>query len=101
MYAMTGHLFVQPGKRAELASILLRASELAANMPGCHAYIILEDMKDGNIVSVFEMWAGKDAHDASLRDERVRALIAEAMPLLAGAPSGSELRVLGGHGVNM
>ena len=101
MYAMTGHLSAQPGKRAELASILLRASALVANMPGCHAYIILEDLKDENIVSVFEMWASKDAHDTSLLDERVRALIAEAMPLLAGAPSGSELKVLGGHGVNM
>lgn len=101
MYAMTGQLSAQPGKRAELASILLRASALVANMPGCHAYIILEDVKDENIVSVFEMWASKDAHDTSLRDERVRALIAEAMPLLAGAPNGSELRVLGGHGIKM
>lgn len=99
MYAMTGHLSAQPGRRAELASILLRASALVATMPGCHAYLILEDVKDENIISVFEMWDDKESHDASLRDERVRALIAEAMPLMAGVPSGSELRVLGGHGI--
>jgi quinol monooxygenase YgiN len=100
MYAMTGTLSAQPGKRRELANILLRASALVSTMPGCRAYIILEDFMDENAVSVFEIWVDKEAHDASLRDERVRALIGEAMPLLAGAPSGSELRVLGGHGVD-
>ncbi len=101
MYAMTGKLSAQPGKRGQLAEILLRASRMVAEMQGCHAYIILEDVNDESAVLVFEMWADKESHDASLRDENVRALIAEAMPILAGAPSGSELKVLGGHGVNM
>jgi quinol monooxygenase YgiN len=101
MYAMTGKLFAQPGKRGQLAEILLSASRMVAEMQGCHAYIILEDATDDSAVWVFEMWADKESHDASLRDKNVRALIAEAMPILAGAPSGSELRVLGGHGVNM
>jgi len=101
MYAMTGKLSAQPGKRGQLVEILLRASKMAATMQGCHAYIILEDAKDEFAVSVFEMWADKESHDASLRDENIRALIAEAMPILAGAPSGSELKVLGGHGVRM
>jgi len=46
------------------------------------------------------MWENQQAHDDSLKDEQVRALIAEAMPILAGAPSGSELRVMGGHGLS-
>lgn len=101
MYAMTGKLSAQPGKRGQLAEILLRASRMVSEMQGCRAYIILEDVKDESAVSVFEMWDDKESHDASLRDANVRALIAEAMPILAGSPSGSELRVLGGHGVNM
>lgn len=101
MYAMTGKLSAQPGKRGQLAEILLRASRMVAEMQGCHAYIILEDVQDESAVAVFEMWDDKESHDASLRDANVRALIAEAMPILAGAPSGSELKVLGGHGVNM
>jgi quinol monooxygenase YgiN len=101
MYAMTGKLFTQPGKREQLVEIRLLASKIVAGMQGCHAYIILEDATDDSAVWVFEMWADKESHDASLRDKNVRALIAEAMPILAGAPSGSELRVLGGHGVNM
>lgn len=94
MYAMTGTLTAQPGKRALLSNILIRASGLVKTMPGCRAYIVLEDSKDENVVAVFEMWDDKEAHDASLKDPRVRALIAEAMPILAGAPSGGEFRVV-------
>ena len=101
MYVMMGKLLAQPGKRGQLADILLRASRMVAEMQGCRAYIILEDLQVVSSVVVFEMWDDKESHDASLRDANVRALIAEAMPILAGAPSGSELRVLGGHGVNM
>lgn len=99
-YAMTGKLTAQPGRRELLASILLRAAEMVREMRGCRAYIIMEDAKDESAVWVFEMWDDKESHDASLRDERVRALISEAMPVLAGAPDGSELRVLGGHGAD-
>jgi quinol monooxygenase YgiN len=101
MYAMTGKLQAQPGKRAVLVAILLRAAKLVSAMRGCHSYIVLEDMQDETCVWVFEMWDDRESHDASLRDEQVRGLIAEAMPILAGAPSGSELRVAGGHGVNL
>lgn len=94
MYAMTGTLSAQPGKRAMLSNILVRASALVQSMPGCRAYIVLEDVKDENVVSVFEMWDDKEAHDASLKDPQVRTLIAEAMPILAGAPGGSEFRVV-------
>ena len=98
---MTGKLQAQPGKRAVLVDILLRAAKLVSNMHGCHSYIVLEDVQDESCVWVFEMWDDKESHDASLRDEKVRGLIAEAMPILAGAPSGSELRVAGGHGLNL
>lgn len=93
MYAMTGTLSAQPGKRDLLVNILVRASALVLTMPGCRAYIVLEDLKDEQAVAVFEMWDDQEAHDDSLKDPRVRALIAEAMPILAGAPSGGEYRV--------
>ncbi|MBI5950524.1 MAG: antibiotic biosynthesis monooxygenase [Chloroflexi bacterium] len=101
MYAMTGKLQAQPGKRAVLVDILLRAAKMVSTMRGCRSYIVLEDVKDETCVWVFEMWDDRESHDASLRNEQVRGLIAEAMPILAGAPSGSELSVAGGHGVNL
>jgi len=100
-YAMTGKLTARLGMGKQLADVLIRASKITAHMPGCRAYIVLDDAKDESVIWVFEMWDDKASHDASLQDENVRALIAEAMPMLAGAPDGSEFRVLGGHGANI
>jgi quinol monooxygenase YgiN len=99
MYAMTGKLTAQAGKRNAVVEILLRASGVVAQLPGCRAYIVNEDMVDEACVWIFEIWDAKEAHDASLKNERVQSLIAEAMPLMGGSPSGTELRVMGGHGV--
>jgi len=93
MYAMTGNLVAQSGRRDELVDILKRAASLVGQLPACHMYIVSEDLANETIVWVFEMWDDKDSHDASLTDARVRNLIAEAMPLMVGAPSGAELRV--------
>ena len=100
MYAMTGKLNAQIGRRNELVQILLSASRVVAQLPGCRAYIVNEDVADETCVWIFEIWDDKEAHDSSLKDERVRSLIAEAMPLMSGTPSGAELRVVGGHGIN-
>jgi quinol monooxygenase YgiN len=100
MYAMTGKLTAQSGRRDELVEILLSASRVVAQLRGCRAYIVNEDAGDEASVWVFEIWDDKDAHDASLKDEQVRSLITEAMPMMGGAPSGAELRVVGGHGIS-
>jgi quinol monooxygenase YgiN len=99
MYAMTGKLTAQSGKRGALVEILLRASEVVAQLPGCRAYIVNMDVADKTCVWIFEVWDDKAAHDRSLTDERVRSLIAEAMPLMDGPPSGAELEVAGGRGI--
>ena len=100
MYAMTGKLVAQAGKRNKLVEILMRASNVVAELQGCHVYIVNEDTADEAGVWVFEIWDDKEAHDASLQDEQVRSLIAEAMPLIGEAPGGAELRVMGGHGIS-
>lgn len=90
---MTGKLKARDGKRPELVNILTRASQLVSGMTGCRMYIVCEEVADENAVWVFEMWEDKLSHDESLKDERVRALIGEARPILNGAPEGAELRV--------
>ncbi len=62
-------------------------------------YLVSEDMADETAVFVIELWDDKAAHDASLQNEQVRTLIAEAMPLMGGQPSGSELNIIGGYGL--
>ncbi|MBI5932736.1 MAG: antibiotic biosynthesis monooxygenase [Chloroflexi bacterium] len=89
----------QSGKRSDLVNILKRAAQLVGEMIGCRMYIVSEDVADENAAWVFEMWDDKTSHDESLKDERVRALIGEARPILSGAPEGAELRVAGGFGI--
>lgn len=101
MYSRFGKLTAQPGKRDALAEILLRASALTLSLRGCRTYIVLEDLADENTVAVFEIWDDKEAHADSLRSEDVRALIAEASPFIAGVTGGSEMRVVGGFGIDM
>ncbi len=99
MYGMTGKLIAQSGKRDELATLLLRAAQMVGQMPGCRLYAVTEDVADETVVWVMEIWDDKAAHDASLQDGLVQALIAEARPLLGGPPDGAELRIVGGHGL--
>lgn len=100
MYAMVGKLTAQSGKRESLVEILLRAAKTVSDLPGCRSYIVNEDVADPAAIWVFEVWDDKESHDASLKNQWVRALISEAMPLMAGPPEGSELNVVGGHGLN-
>jgi quinol monooxygenase YgiN len=101
MYGLTGKLLAQPGKRAEFVEILLRAADTVGQMPGCHLYLVNEDLSDDVTIWVMEVWEDQAAHDASLKDERVRSQIAAAMPLMGEAPSGRVLKVIGGHGLKV
>ena len=99
MYAMCGKLIAKPGQREKMVEILLRAAQTVGQIPSCRLYAVNEDLADDVTIWVMEIWNNKEAHDDSLKNEQVRALIAEAMPLMGGAPSGSELALIGGHGV--
>ncbi len=99
MYGMTGKLTAQAGQRPQLVEILLNASQLVGSLPTCSLYAVAEELSDDVTVWVMEIWQNKASHDDSLKDEKVRALINQAMPLLGGPPSGAELNIMGGHGV--
>lgn len=98
MYGMIGKFAAQAGKRDAFVTILTRAARLVGEMPDCHLYLVGKDAGDDTTIWVTEVWTDKEAHDDSLADERVQALIAEARPLMAGPPESAELAVAGGHG---
>jgi quinol monooxygenase YgiN len=100
-YGLHGKLQAAEGKGEQLASILLKASQLVSSAKGCHLYLISEDKNDKDAVWVTEVWDSKEDHDNSLKGEGVRELISQAIPILAGQPEkGQELLVLGGAGIN-
>jgi quinol monooxygenase YgiN len=99
-YLLHGKLTAKEGSGEKLTTNLLLASELVSTARGCIAYIISKDAKDKNSVWVTEIWETKEDHDNSLKNDSVRKLIMETMPILDGLPQkGQELEVVGGKGV--
>lgn len=97
-YGLFGHFQAQPGKRDALAAILQEAAALLGRDPACWHYVVgLSD--DPDRVWVWELWRDEAAHDASLGPADVRALIQQAMPLIAVMGEQTHLTVLGGQGV--
>jgi len=96
MYGMIGKIKAQPGKRAELAAILLEGT---GTMPGCLNYVVAEDLSDPDTLVVTEAWDSKQSHDASLKLPQVQAAIAKGRPLIAGFDRVAETVPLGGVGL--
>lgn len=96
LYGLIGRITAQPGRRAELAAILLEGT---AAMPGCLSYIIAEDPADPDALWITEVWDSRDSHQASLGLPGVQAAIARGRPLIAGFGERHETRPLGGTGL--
>ena len=96
---MHGRFVTHPGQGDALPAILLEAAKLLGDFDECLVYVISRSPDDPDAVWVTEAWTDRDAHDASLQDERVRRLIERAMPMIAGAPETTTLRPIGGKGL--
>ena len=99
-YGLHGKLTATAGNGDALAEILLEASRLVSGAKGCHIYLVSRDVEDPESVWVTEVWDSVEDHDNSLKDDKVRALIGKAMPLLDGRPEkGLVMQVIGGKGI--
>ncbi len=84
----------QPGKADELADILAHASAATLQLESCQQYSISKNTDEPDCIHVFEIWDSKDEADTSLDNPEAKALIAKALPLLAGQPERIELEIL-------
>lgn len=99
-YGYFGKFTAQPGRRDELAALLSKAAtELDDHVPDCSLYAV--SVAGDDDVWVWEVWADKAAHDASLELASTQALIAEARPLIAAIGEGTEVEMLGGAGLSL
>ena len=96
-YSMTGKLVAQPGKREELAAILLQAAEGLKDNDECELYLVNVSEDDPDAIWVMELWSSADAHADSLKNPAALALIQQARPLIAGIEP-VRLRPVGGKG---
>ncbi|HVH13944.1 MAG TPA: antibiotic biosynthesis monooxygenase [Longimicrobium sp.] len=95
---MSVSIHVKPGQRDAVVEILMRDTDSARAM-GCDLYMVGVAEDGSDVVYVTEVWASREAHQASLSDPAVQAAIAEAMPLLTGEFHSTEFGVVGGLGV--
>jgi quinol monooxygenase YgiN len=98
-YGLFGKLIAQPGRRDALAALLLEAAALLKGAPGCEQYIVSVSEIEPEAVWVSEVWATREAQDASLAREDVRALIGRGRELIAGMGERFEVVPLGGVGL--
>jgi quinol monooxygenase YgiN len=96
MYGLIGKMIAAPGKRDELAAILLGGT---GQMPGCLSYIIANDPLNDDALWITEVWDNANSHAASLKLPEVQAAIAKARPILAGFGERFETVPLGGVGL--
>jgi quinol monooxygenase YgiN len=99
MFGLFGKITTHPGQRDPLVDYLLKAAESLHDMEGCYVYIINIDPHDLDAIWVTEVWRSQADHQASLSDERVKAIIASARPLIAGMSDQIELTPVGGKGL--
>jgi quinol monooxygenase YgiN len=98
-FGLIGSFKALPGHGDALAELLVQAADALDSNADCELYVVSRSPDDRDAVWVTEVWTSSDAHRASLEDERVRALIAEARPLIAGLGERFELSPLGGKGL--
>ena len=99
-YGYEGTIRAKPGRGTELLKALLRAAELARLAPGNELYVVGTASDGPDVIRVFEVWKTKEAHDQSLTEPAVRALIGEVVPLLLGQPTGTAWLPKGGNGLS-
>ncbi len=86
----------QPGRRAELAAILLDG---VTGMPGCLSYVVANDPKDPDALWITEVWDSEASHKGSLALPQVKAAIAKGRPLIAAFDEYHQTEPLGGYGI--
>jgi quinol monooxygenase YgiN len=98
-FGMQVRFTAQPGQGDALAVMLLEAASGLVDLEACRLYVVSRSPDHAETVWVTEVWTDRNAHAASLEDERAQALIKRALPLLAGPPEATELRPVGGKGL--
>jgi quinol monooxygenase YgiN len=100
-FGLHGKITATVGNGDALADLLLEAAAGLESVPGCLLYMVSRDPSHAEAVWVTEAWVDREAHAAALQLDSVREQITRAMPIIARPPEGTELRPVGGKGVDL
>lgn len=96
MFGLIAKIKCSVGQRDALTAVLLDG---AAQLPGCHSYVVANDAADPDAIWITEVWESRDAHRASLSLPSVQQAIAKARPMIAGFGERFETVPAGGRGL--
>ncbi len=80
MYGLITKILTQPGRRDDLAAILMEGSR---DMPGCVSYVVARDPTDADALWVTEVWEARADHQASLQLPQVQVAMEHGRPFIA------------------
>lgn len=95
MYGLITRLTALPGRREELALMLL---DPAVQRRGCHSYVVSLEEADPDALWVTEVWISEEAHRTNF-DNGSRELLRPALALVAGFGDTIITRPIGGVGL--
>ncbi|HBI20699.1 MULTISPECIES: putative quinol monooxygenase [unclassified Brevundimonas] len=96
MYGLITRLTAHPGRRDELSLCLLDPS---VRRPGCHSYVLAQDLTDADALWVTEVWMNQATHDAWSADTRENGALRPALAMVATFGDTIFTRPLGGVGL--
>ena len=99
-FGMFGKIIAKEGQRNALVEHLLEAARLMNDLPGCEIYVVSRATEEPEAIWVMEVWRTEAEHDASLKLDSVKALIARARPLIAGGYERTRFIPVGGKGIS-
>ena len=97
-FGMQAVITAVAGKGDELADIMLQASRAVSTVDGCVLYIVQTSLTDESKILITEVWESKEAHQASLTNEKIRELIGKAKPIIVSMEH-HPAAFVGGHGL--
>lgn len=96
MYGLITRLTAHPGRRDELAFLL---TDPAVRKPGCHSYVVAQDLVHPDVLWVTEVWVDQPTHQAWIDDLRTSGVWRDFYVLAAGLDEAILTRPLGGVGL--
>lgn len=96
MYGLITRLTAYPGRRDELALLLM---DPAVRKPGCHSYIVAHDLDHPDVLWVTEVWVDRPTHQSWSEDLRDGGAWRPIYGLMAKMDDSILTRPLGGLGL--
>jgi len=98
MFSVYGRMTAVPGRRDELVALLQEGALAGGDDSGLLTFVINTVPDDPDTIWLTQLWADKEAHDATTRSEAVATVSRRLPPLLAQPPAGSHGHAVYVHG---